>query len=317
MTNVLITGGAGFIGSHLVDKFLTKSSDYEVTIYDDFSGGKHNLKYLNPLKVKIIQGDITSNDQLQVASRDAELIIHLAAMNRAPRSIENPMLSNAINITGTLNVLEIARKNDCRLIFASSSSVFGSLDIQPRPVETSNFLPTHPYGLGKVTSEHYCRLYRELYSLDNAIIRYFAVYGPRQSPSITYAAVIPIFINSILKNKPIIIHGGSQTRNFTYVKDTVNATYLIATARKLTNQTYQIGGTDEVSINELVTQLFKITNKQVEIRKEDYREGDIMRSVPLMTNLKNEFDFLPRYDLQTGLTLTYNWMKENPNYFNS
>ncbi|MFX0126209.1 MAG: NAD-dependent epimerase/dehydratase family protein, partial [Candidatus Hodarchaeota archaeon] len=215
MSRILITGGAGFIGSHLVERFID-ANETELIVFDNLSSGNQNVKLLKSLNIDLVIGDIIFTEDLMSLPKDIDIIIHLAAMNRAPLSIENPVMSNSVNIDGTINILELSRKLDCRMIFASSSSVFGNLPVMPRPEKTSEFLPNHPYGLGKMTSEHYCRLFHELYNLDTIVIRYFAVYGPRQSPRLNYSAVIPKFIIAALNDKPITIYGGDQTRNFIY-----------------------------------------------------------------------------------------------------
>ena len=315
MSKVLITGGAGFVGSHLVDRFLSDNKNHEIIILDNFSIGRHNLKVLNSKDIRIIEGDIESNETYNTIPNDIDLIIHLAAMNRAPRSIKDPIKSNEINITGTLKLLEFSRKNNCKFVFVSSSSVFGHLKIMPRPEETNEFLPSHPYGLGKMASEHYCRLYSELYDLDTRIIRYFAVYGPRQSPELTYSAVIPKFIKASLKNEPITIFGGDQSRNFTFVKDTVEATFLLATAKKCKHQVYQVSGKEKITIEKLAAYVEEISNKKIERIYKDLPQGGIFESVADMKNLKTDFNFLPRVSFIDGLKETYTWFQTNSEYF--
>ncbi|MHA1126676.1 MAG: NAD-dependent epimerase/dehydratase family protein [Candidatus Heimdallarchaeota archaeon] len=314
MSKVLITGGAGFVGSHLVDRFLD-DKNYEVTILDNFSIGRHNLMALESKDVEIIEGAIESNNIYDKLPKDIDTIIHLAAMNRAPRSIKDPVKSNDVNITGTLKLLEFSRENNCKFVFISSSSVFGHLKVMPRPEETNEFLPSHPYGLGKMASEHYCRLYSELYNLDTRIIRYFAVYGPRQSPDLTYSAVIPKFIKAALKSKPITIFGGDQSRNFTFVKDTVEATFLLATAKKCAHQTYQVSGTEKITIEKLVSYVEEVSNKKLERIYKDHSKGDIFESVADMANLKADLNFTPKVSFIDGLKETYSWFQDNPNYF--
>lgn len=315
MSKVLITGGAGFVGSHLVDRYLDDKKNHEVTIIDDFSIGRHNLKVLKSKDVEIIEGAIESNKIYNKLPKDIDTIIHLAAMNRAPRSVKDPVKSNEVNITGTLKLLEFSRDNNSKFVFISSSSVFGHLKVMPRPEETNEFLPSHPYGLGKMTSEHYCRLYSELYGLDTRIIRYFAVYGPRQSPELTYSAVIPKFIKAALKGESITIFGGDQSRNFTFVKDTVEATFLLATTKKCNHQTYQVSGTEKITIKKLVDYVEKVSNKKLKRIYKDHSKGDIFESVADMKNLKADLNFSPRVSFINGLKETYTWFQSNPDYF--
>ncbi len=314
MKSILVTGGAGFIGSHLVEK-LSLEKKYDISVFDNLSIGSHNTHLLKKFNVDFVKGNVESSQDVSNIKNDIDIIFHLAAMNRAPRSIKDPLKSNEVNITGTLNILEFARKNDSRVIFASSSSVFGHLDIMPRPENSYEFLPSHPYGLGKMTSEHYCRIYRELYGLDTIVVRYFSIFGPRQTPKLTYSAVIPKFINSIINNQSITIFGGSQSRNFTYVKDAVDATLLPSLAKTTKYKLYQIGGYKEISVNQLANELEKISGKKVIRKFKENQKGDISRSIPKMDHLIDEFKFSPRFTLYEALKETYNWFMNNQNYF--
>ena len=314
MQRVLVTGGAGFIGSHLIEKLSVKKG-FEVIAFDNLSIGSHNVKFLKSVGVDPIIGDIVSTEDLTKINGKIDIIIHLAAMNRAPRSIKNPVKSNAVNITGTVNLLEFARKHDSKFVFASSSSVFGYLETMPRPEETYEFKPSHPYGLGKMTSEHYCRLYREHYNLDTKTIRYFAVFGPRQSPKLTYSAVIPKFVEAAINDKPITIFGGSQSRNFTFVKDSVRATLLVALADKTKHNTYQIAGNEEISINKLADLVEEISGKKIIRKTHDHQPGDIFKSIPEMSHIVDEFQYKPKNTFLEALKETYNWFKDNQNYF--
>ncbi len=315
MTNILLTGGAGFIGSHLMEHIKEKYRDTNIFVVDNLSTGSHNVKLLKSLGVELIIGNIEQKDTIDDIPNNLDCIYHLAAMNRAPRSIKDPLKSNEVNISGTLLILELARKNDCPLIFSSSSSVFGHLEIMPRPENSSDFLPSHPYGLGKMASEHYCRIYNELYNVDTRIIRYFAVYGPRQSPKLTYSAVIPKFIKAAITGDPVKIFGGQQSRNFAFVKDVVEATFILGDSQKVKHRTFNIGGQEEITINKLVDILEDITGKKIERSYEDYNIGDIFRSVPEMKNLKEEFDYKPKHSFTEGLKIMYKWYLENSDYF--
>lgn len=314
MQKLLVTGGAGFIGSHLLEN-LVEREDFELIIFDNLSTGKHNVQLLKKLNTKLIVGNIELVNDLKKIPPKIDVIFHLAAMNRAPRSIKDPLKSNEVNITGTLNLLELARKNDSKFIFSSSSSVFGNLNINPRPENTNEFYPSHPYGLGKMASEYYCRLYNQLYDVDTRIIRYFSIFGPRQSPKLTYSAVIPKFINSSIKNKPLTIYGGKQSRNFAYVKDAVKATLLISLTKKAKYQTYQIGGFEEVTINHLADMIEKISGNKTPREYKDFQKGDIFKSIPEMNHLIDEFNFQPSNTFYETLEETYQWFRNNPNYF--
>ncbi len=312
MATILVTGGAGFIGSNIAVKL--KNQGNNVIIMDNFSTGYHNLQYLKSNDIHIINHDINHIDALQYDFHNLDSIIHLAAMNRAPRSIKNPKLSHEVNITSTLNILEIARKFDLDLIIASSSSVFGNLITQPRPEVTYEYKPLHPYGLGKLACEYYSDIYRDLYGLNSTIIRYFSVYGPRQSPSLQYSAVIPKFINSFINKQPITIYGGSQSRNFTYVDDTADATICLLDKTNLKTK-YNIGGNEEITINELVNVLEIIFDFEIEKIYAPMIGSDLMKSIPSMSNIKTQFSFKHKYNFSEGLRKTVQWFKNNPNYF--
>jgi UDP-glucose 4-epimerase len=314
--NVLITGGAGFIGSHLVEHIEQQKKDVDITVFDNLSTGKHNVELIKNKGAELFIGSIESLKDINPLYKEQfDIIFHLAAMNRAPRSIKDPVKSNKVNIDGTVYLLELARKHDCPFVFSSSSSVFGHLKVTPRPEKTDTFRPSHPYGLGKLASEHYCRLYNELYGLDTRVIRYFAVYGPRQSPMLTYSAVIPKFLFAAIHDKPITIFGGKQSRNFTFVKDVAEATYLVGFAQKVPHRIYQIGGREEVTINQLANYIEVVTNKKIERIYKEYAKGDIFKAIPEMIHLKEDFGYEPRHSFQEGLTKMYHWYRNHPHFF--
>ncbi|MFX1282108.1 MAG: NAD-dependent epimerase/dehydratase family protein [Promethearchaeota archaeon] len=311
----LVTGGAGFIGSHLVES-LSKLNE-EIIVLDNFSIGFYNLPFLRKLRnVTIIEGDITNLDIVDEVVSNCSKIFHLAAMNRAPRSIENPIKSNETNITGTLYILEAARKHDIDgIVFASSSSVYGRSDELPRK-ENGKTWPSHPYAVGKLASEHYCDVFNYLYGLKVKILRYFAVYGPRQSSKVKYAAVIPIFIKNIIEGRPLTVFGnGTQTRNFTFVKDNIKATIAAMESDRATARILNIASETEVSLNQIIQYLEEITGRTIEVNYGNWRHGDIIRS-PADTKLATEIlGIEAETSVMEGLTLTYNWNLENPYYF--
>ena len=315
MKKILITGGAGFIASHLIETFREQDENYHIEILDNFSTGRHNISLLEKNNVIIHEIDLSEINEFESLISQFDIVIHLGAMNRAQRSIDDPRNSHQINVNATFALLEMARKFKFRFVFASSSSVFGSLKIQPRPEELTPTLPTHPYGLGKLIGERYCFLYRKLYGLDIRIIRFFSAFGPRQSPKLKYSAVIPKFISSFINRRPIVIFGGDQKRNFTFVKDTAYATFLVATTDEVNHDIYQIGGNEEVTVIQLFEYLKEIFGYEVSVEYKDYQIGDILRSKPEMNNLKEEFGFQHSLTLKEGLKETVDWMINNPNYF--
>ncbi|MFX0126420.1 MAG: NAD-dependent epimerase/dehydratase family protein [Candidatus Hodarchaeota archaeon] len=313
--SILITGGAGFIGSHLVEALVKLDSD--IIVLDNFSTGRFNLHLLEKYpSVTVVKGDIADWDTVNRLTAKSSKIFHLAAMNRAPRSIEDPLLSNEINITGTLYILEAARKHSVeRIVFASSSSVYGRSEVFPRR-ENGETRPAHPYAVGKLASEYYCDIYHFLYGLNITSLRYFAVYGPRQSPFITYAAVIPVFIRNLIEGNPITIFGdGTQTRNFTFVEDTVRSTIMAMDSNKTSGKILNVASQREVSLNELLKIIEEISGQSIKVRYEDWRQGDAKRAVPDLALAKRIIGFVPETSIKEGVKRTYEWFKANPDYF--
>jgi len=315
MKKLLITGGAGFIASHLIEIFDESDEAYKIAILDNFSTGRHNSDLLKAHNVEVHDIDLVDIRNHEDLISSFDIVIHLGAMNRAQRSIEDPAGSHEVNVDSTFYLLEMARKYKFRFVFASSSSVFGNLEVQPRPESLHPTLPTHPYGLGKLIGERYCHIYRKLYDLDIRVIRFFSAFGPRQSPKLKYSAVIPIFIRGFLEKSPLKIYGGDQKRNFTFVKDTAYATYLVATSETCNSDIYQIGGSEEITVTQLYEYLSEIFGYDVPLEYLDYQKGDILKSEPEMNNLKVEYGFRHTTTLKDALKTTAEWMKENPNYF--
>ncbi|PWI49280.1 LPS biosynthesis protein WbpP [Candidatus Heimdallarchaeota archaeon B3_Heim] len=313
--SIFISGGAGFIGSHLAETLSKK--DEKITIYDNFSAGRFNNKLLeNFPNIRIIDGDITDYPKLNDAMKGCVKIYHLAALNRAPRSIENPFLSNSVNITGTLNLLEIARKMDIKdFAFSSSSSVYGLSEQFPRK-EDGKTIPTHPYGVGKLSSEYYCNVYHQLYGINVVILRYFAVYGPRQSPNMKYSAVIPIFIKAFLSGKTIAVYGdGEQKRNFTYVSDTINATIKAMKLNKGGYKIINIANHNEVTLNEILERLKEISGRKPDVAYKPFRKGDVKRANPDLSRMNFDLGYQAQNNIESGLRKTFEWYQKHPRYF--
>jgi UDP-glucose 4-epimerase len=314
---ILITGGAGFIGSHLVEK-LSNSSE-KIIVLDNLSSGSFNLRLLKELNdVTIIKGEITDTQLLNELIAKCTKIYHLAAMNRAPRSIEDPLLSNKVNITGTLKILESARKFDIEsIVFASSSSVYGRSEKFPRR-ENGETFPAHPYAVGKLASEYYCDIYYQLYGLKVKVLRYFAVYGPRQSPTLKYAAVIPIFVMNAIAGKSNTIYGnGTQTRNFTYVDDTVKATIEAMKNKRASGKIINVASPREVSLIEILDILKRISGNESDVQYKDWRQGDAKRAIPDLTRANDILALTKCIQIEEGLKKVFEWYKLNPNFFRS
>jgi UDP-glucose 4-epimerase len=295
----VVTGGAGFIGSHLAGE-LAKCG-YQVIILDDLSTGKRgNIEpILTQGNVQFIEGSITNLSLVNKLFQNVDFIFHLAAMPSVPRSIDNPLVSHNVNITGTLNVLMAARDNKVgKVVYASSSATYGDTPTLPKREDMPSN-PQSPYAVTKLASEYYCRVFQQVYGLPTACLRYFNVYGPRQDPNSSYAAVIPRFIQRALKGDALEIFGdGEQTRDFTFVKDVVEANILAAESGA--TGVFNIGTGKRVSINELARLLIKLTGKDIKPIHREPRAGDIRHSLADISKAK-QFGYNPKYNLEKGL----------------
>jgi UDP-glucose 4-epimerase len=305
MMRIVITGGAGFVGSNLSAEF-SKETDNELIIVDDLSTGK--MRNIAGLNITFINGSVTDLDLLRGIFKDVDYVFHQAAIPSVPRSIKDPIASNNANITGTLNVLVAAKENNVKkVVYASSSSVYGdTLELPKREDMTPN--PLSPYAVTKLVGEYYCNVFRAVYGLKTVSLRYFNVYGPGQDPYSDYAAVIPRFITSVLDNKPPVIYGdGAQTRDFTAIKDVVRANILAA--RSDATGVYNIANGSRISINELATMIMKITGKNVEPVHDAPRGGDVRHSLGDISKAKRDFGYVPGCSLEEGLRGTIAWFE--------
>jgi len=302
MEKVIVTGGAGFIGSHLAEELARRG--YQVTILDDLSTGEmENIKeLLKKGSVQFIQDSITNFSLLKELFQGAIYVFHQAALPSVPRSVKDPLAANEVNITGTLNVLLAARDNKVRkVVYASSSSVYGDTPTLPKKEDMVPH-PQSPYAVSKLAGEHYCRVFQEVYGLATACLRYFNVYGPGQNPDSQYAAVIPRFIRWASEGSPLIIFGdGEQTRDFTFIADAVEADILAAESNA--SGVFNIGRGKSIAINELAQLVIKLTGNNVEPVHRESREGDIRHSLADISKAKT-LGYEPRYNLEEGLEET-------------
>lgn len=296
---VVVTGGAGFIGSHLAEELARQG--YHVIIVDDLSSGKlENIQLLlSSDNVEFLPGSITELPLLQEIFQDANCVFHLAAIPTVPKSIENPLATHEVNVTGTLNVLVAAKDNGVKkVIYASSSSIYGDTPTLPKR-EDMLPSPQSPYAVTKLAGEYYCQVFQEVYGLPTACLRYFNVYGPRQDPHSQYAAVIPSFIFKLVKNKsPIIFGDGEQSRDFTFVKDAVNATILAAESNA--TGVFNVGTAQRVTINDLARLITRLTGKDIKPIYQQPRPGDVRHSLADVSKAKR-FGYNANYNLEQGL----------------
>lgn len=301
---VVITGGAGFIGSNLAEEV---AKDNVVIIIDDISTGKiENIKDLiKKENVNFVKGSITDLNILQRTFRNVDYVFHQAAIPSVPRSVKDPITTNEVNVKGTLNVLIASRDNNVKkVVYASSSSVYGDTPELPKR-ENMKTNPLSPYAITKLTGEYYCEIFSEIYGLSTISLRYFNVFGPKQDPLSEYAAVIPKFIKRVLENKPPIIYGdGEQTRDFTFVKDVVRANILAAESKE--NGVFNIASGKRITINELAKKIMEILEKDMEPIYENPRKGDIRHSLADISKAK-VLSYKPEYNLENGLKHMIRW----------
>jgi UDP-glucose 4-epimerase len=304
---VVVTGGAGFIGSNLSEELLKK---HEVTVIDNLSTGRiENLDQIID-KINFIQGSITDLDLLKEAFSGSDTVFHQAAIPSVQRSIDNPIVSNKANIDGTLNILVAARDCDVRkVVYASSSSAYGNTPTLPKR-EDMKPNPRSPYAVSKLTGEYYCRVFSNVYGLKTACLRYFNVYGPRQNPESQYAAVIPRFVTRILAHEPPVIYGdGEQTRDFTFVKDVVKAN--IQAMQSPAEGVFNIACGQRVSLNELARKIMQITGIDIEPIYDKPRQGDVRDSLADISSARKMLGYKPDFNLNSGLEGTIKWFQKN------
>ena len=300
----LVTGGAGFIGSHLARQLAEQG--HEVTVLDDGSTG--DLDQL-PTHIDTIEGDVREGGTVLQALDHIDVVFHQAGLVSVERSIRTPHESHAINVTGTMNVLEAALIKDTRVVVASSAAIYGQPEVVP--IEESHpKRPTSPYGLDKLTADHYTRLYHDLYDLETVALRYFNVYGVGQTAG-DYTGVIRVFIEQALNDEPITVHGdGEQTRDFIHVDDVVRANLLAAETDHV-GEAYNIATGKETSIRELAELIQEVTDTDSDIVHVEEREGDIERSVADIEKARESLDYDPEVSLHEGLERTIEWFESN------
>ena len=290
---VLVTGGAGFVGSHIADALV---DDNEVRVLDDFSSGRRDNV---PDGATVVEGDICDPDTVTEATQDVDVVFHEAGLVSVPKSVEVPEESHETNVSATLSILEAARREDARVVVASSVAIYGSpLDV---PIhEEDPKAPTSPYGVDKLAIDHYTRLYSDLYDLETVALRYFNVYGPRQSAG-EYSGVVSTFLEQARSGQPITVEGeGDQTRDFVHVSDVVRANLAAATTDNV-GRAYNVGTGESITIRGLAELVRDVTDSTSDVTHVDPRAADIDRSEADVTRARRQLDYQPQVDLEDGL----------------
>ncbi|MDL5361193.1 NAD-dependent epimerase/dehydratase family protein [Halalkalicoccus sp. NIPERK01] len=291
--NVLVTGGAGFIGSHLTDALV---SDHDVTVLDDFSSGRR--ANVHP-SARVVEGDVRDERRLDEVVGGADVVFHQAASVSVDRSVEDPTGSHAVNVDATLSLLEAARRHDVRCVLASSAAIYGRPESVPIP-ESMPKDPESPYGIEKLSVDQYARVYNDLYDLPTVALRYFNVYGPRQTAG-DYSGVISVFLRQALEDEPITVHGdGSQTRDFVHVDDVAQAN-LLAMETDRVGEAYNVGTGETTTIDALARTIRDVTGSDSEIVHTEGRAGDVDRSRAAIEKARQHLGYEPTVTLEDGL----------------
>jgi nucleoside-diphosphate-sugar epimerase len=311
----VVTGGAGFIGSHLVERLLRDHPDARLRVLDDFSTGHlQNLEFAPAVgaRLEIIRGDIRDRPTVERVATGADVIFHQAAMRSVPRSVADPLGANDHNVNGTLSVLEAARRAGVRrIVYASSSSVYGDRPELPKR-EDQPPAPISPYAVSKAAGEQYAAVWHRLYGVETVGLRYFNVFGPRQDPASEYAAVIPRFILWALKGIPLEVHGdGTQSRDFTYIDNVVEANCLAAEAPDAAGLAFNVGCGERVSLLEIAARLEELIGRPVARRHTPARPGDVPHTLADIARAKRLLGYTPLVPFDEGLRRTLDYFRRS------
>ena len=310
MSVYLVTGGAGFIGSNIVDTLIERGE--KVKVIDNFVSGKREnlLPVLD--KIELIEGDIRDTAVLKDAVAGVDYILHQAALRSVPKSVDDPTSFNEVNISGTLNVLLAAKEAGVkRVVFASSSSIYGEARVFPEK-ETHLPLPISPYAASKIAGEHYCHVFSKTYGLETVSLRYFNVFGPRQSLESEYAVVVPKFIISMLNSQSPPIHGdGKQSRDFTYVDNVVEANILAASTPEISGEVFNVASGCDYTVLDLVKYLNRIIGKELKPEFTPPRAGDVQRTLADISKAQKLLKLKIKVNFEQGLKKSVEWFKEH------
>jgi UDP-glucose 4-epimerase len=300
----LVTGGAGFIGSNIVEALVRKGE--RVRVLDNFSTGDlANLAVVRE-RIEIIEGDLRDMDTLRRAVAGVQYISHQAALRSVPRSVDDPLSTDAVNTHGTLQLLVAAREAKVkRVVYASSSSAYGDSPLLPK-VEDHTPAPISPYAVAKLAAELYCRMFTRLYGLETVSLRYFNVFGPKQSPESKYAAVVPLFMRAALNNEPIIVHGdGEQSRDFTYIDNVVQANLLACTTPGVGGEVFNIACNSRHSVMEIALEVEKLVGRKVTIEHTPPRSGDVRHTQASIEKAERLLHYHPTVGFEDGMRRTF------------
>ena len=305
----LVTGGAGFIGSHIAERLVRDG--HTVRVLDDFSSGKETNLDSFRKDIEIINGDIRDADLVKRATRGVEIVFHEAALGSVPRSVVDPLTTHEVNMTGTLNVFLAARDAGVkRVVYASSSSIYGETPVLPKR-EDMIPQPLSPYALSKLVGEHYASVFKQIYGFEIVSLRYFNIFGPRQDPESQYAAVVPRFITALLSGKAPVVYGdGLQSRDFTYVDNVVNANLLASEAEGIGGRAFNVACGGRYTLLELLARLKAILGSGIEPIHEAARAGDVRDSQASIEAAEHGFGYRVSVDFDEGVRRTVDWFRQ-------
>jgi len=314
MSLFLVTGGAGFIGSHITEGLIARGK--KVRVLDNFSTGKRkNIEHLLD-RIELIAGDIRKPEDCRKAVDGVSVVFHEAAVPSVPKSVDDPVTSHQANIDGTFNMLMAARDAKVkRFVYAASSSAYGDTEISPK-FEKILPGPKSPYAVQKLVGEYYCRCFYQCFGLQTIALRYFNVFGPRQDPKSQYAAAIPAFVTAILEDRSPTVYGdGEQSRDFTFVENVVEANLLAAAAPETHGEVVNIACGESITINKIIQRINELLKKNIQSVYVPKRAGDVMHSLADITLAGEVIGYQPKILFDRGLQLAIDWYVNNANFW--